>query len=108
MDIKKEYPYYQYFKDGKVDLPKIIADGNMITDHIMVRLLLCVIQEQQEKINSLSGYTAANNLIEIKAIPLALSPEDIKAMDRMGEIKVMPKLKTPTAKPASKPGRKKK
>ena len=93
MDIKSVYPYSQYFKDDKIDLQKVIAEENVIADHIKVGLLLCVIQEQQKQIDELS----------ITAIGTALNGIKLPSAHQA----VSPKPKTTPAKSVKKPGRKK-
>ena len=93
MDIKSVYPYSQYFKDDKIDLQKVIAEENMIADHIKVGLLLCVIQEQQKRIDELS----------ITAIEAALNGIKLPSEHQT----TSPKPKATPTKSANKPGRKK-
>jgi uncharacterized radical SAM superfamily protein len=93
MDIKSVYPYSQYFKDDKIDLQKVIAEENMIADHIKVGLLLCVIREQQKRIDELS----------ITAIEATLNGIKLPSAHQT----VSPKPKATPAKSAKKPGRKK-
>ncbi len=61
---KPDYPYNQYVKNGKVDLQKIAANESTTNDHILVRLLLCVVQDLQKQIDSLKTKPNKKNKLE--------------------------------------------
>lgn len=58
-----DYPYNQYYANGKPDMKKILAQENIIPDHVLCRLLLCVVAEQQKEIEELKN-SLADKLFE--------------------------------------------